>query len=113
MKRTGIYLGGYLLVSMALAAMAGCERPPTASGITLVYKKPTAYYYEFQKDGTYYVFASNKKATAFRIKGEMPCMTAFINAGPDGKTFYVEADKGDNPEPARRLKRMFLERHPK
>jgi hypothetical protein len=101
----------WIAVLLTLAAVLGCHRGPVQQGIVLQYKKPTAYYYEFIKDGRYYVFASNLKATAFMTKGDLPCMTALINAGPGGKTLYVEADKVET-EPARRLAQVFRERHP-
>ena len=102
-----------LTVLGAALGLAGCGSVEAKGGSSLLYKKPTAYYYEIEKDGKYYVFASNIKATEFLTKGKEPVMTNLICAGPDRKTVCVECDKGDNPEPAARLTRMFFERHPR
>jgi len=90
----------------------GCERQPPLKEITVLAKRPTARYYEFMKDGRYYVFESNKKATEFMLTGREPVMKALIGYGPGKTTVFVECAKDDSPMPAERLKKLFRYYHP-
>jgi len=51
-------------------------------------------YIEVVKDGKYYVFATPKKAEAFKATGKKSGMEAHFNAGRKGETVYVETTKG-------------------
>ena len=67
------------------------------------------YYAEATHEGRLYVFGSETSFTAFAQTHELALRVAFINAGPEGQTVYVEADKGGDME--RRLIRQFDEKH--